>query len=191
MTDISYRLFLVFSWLASFIGFFCFLPIIAFACLLVYFEDKENPFFVQERVGRNRKLFKCYKVRSMKLSTPNVPSHTLVSDNITSVGKFIRKYKVDELPQLWNVVIGDMTLVGPRPCLASQYDVVKLREEAGVLEFFPGITGYSQVNSVDMSDVIKLVGFDKHYCNNRGFMFDLTILMKTVLGRGFNDPANN
>lgn len=127
--------------------------------------------------------FKLYKFRTMKTDTPNVATHLLKNPEkyITSIGKFLRKSSLDELPQLINILKGDMTYVGPRPALYNQYDLIHLRTKAGVHRLLPGVTGWAQINGRDAISIKEKVKYDKYYLNNRSVKFDLKIVFLTVL----------
>ena len=131
--------------------------------LLIYtigLFDTGSPLFLQERVGRNKKPFMLVKFRSMKVDTASVASHLASSASITKLGGFLRKTKLDELPQLWNVLKGDMSLVGPRPNLFNQPELIAERDRLGVFDVRPGITGLAQVNNIDMSTPVLLAETD-------------------------------
>lgn len=143
--------------------------------------------FAQERVGRRGAVFTCYKFRTMHVGTRQAATHELTQASVTSVGHGLRRTKLDELPQLWNLLKGEMTLVGPRPCLPSQTELIEIRKSAGVLELRPGITGLAQVNGIDMSLPLDLVVYDQRYLAMQGLIFDLKVLAFTLLGRGGGD----
>lgn len=113
--------------------------------------DTGSPLFVQSRVGRYGKVFKLIKFRSMKIEAPSLPTHLVDTKYISSFGSILRKSKLDELPQLWNVLIGDMSLVGPRPCLPSQKELINERQTRGIYDFRPGVTGLAQIMGINMS----------------------------------------
>ena len=125
-------------------------PLILFVLVLGWF-DTRSPLFRQERVGRNRRPFVLIKFRTMRLNTAEVATHLADASAITPLGRFLRRSKLDELPQLWNVLKGDMSLVGPRPCIFNQEDVIHERAVRGVLEALPGITGLAQIQKIDTS----------------------------------------
>lgn len=125
-------------------------PILVMIFIICYLDTK-SPIFRQERVGRNKVPFTLVKFRTMTLGTASVASHLACSSSVTRIGGFLRKTKLDELPQLWNVLIGEMSLVGPRPGLFNQEELFKARDLRGVFDVRPGITGLAQVNDVDMS----------------------------------------
>ncbi len=139
--------------------------------------------FAQERVGRDGAIFTCYKFRTMKQGTVQAGTHEVSGDAITPLGRFLRRTKLDELPQLWNVLTGEMSFVGPRPCLPSQTTLIDEREKRGVLSLRPGITGLAQINDIDMSDPLRLAEKDAEYLRARSFGLDLSILFRTVFQR--------
>ena len=135
------------------------------------------------RVGRNNIIFKMPKFRSMQLGTPAVATHLLsdASSHLTPIGSFLRKSSLDELPQLWSILVGDMSFVGPRPALFNQYDLIDLRTQAGVHALTPGLTGWAQVNGRDELPIPKKVELDAEYLKRQGFWFDIKILWLTFL----------
>jgi O-antigen biosynthesis protein WbqP len=143
-----------------------------------------------KRVGRNNRLFLMPKFRTMRIDTPQVATHLLDDPDqwLTPPGAFLRKTSLDELPQLWSVLVGDMSLVGPRPALFNQDDLVALRTQAGVEALRPGVTGWAQINGRDELAIPDKVALDAEYLRRQGFWFDLSILVRTVLpvatGRG-------
>lgn len=149
--------------------------------------DTGSPVFKQERVGRNKVPFILVKFRTMHLETPSVASHMSSRSSITKLGRFLRKTKLDELPQLWNVLKGDMSLVGPRPGLFNQVELTRAREVNGVYGVRPGITGKGQVNNVDMSTPELLADLDaKMICEMNVLVYFKYIVM-TVSGKGSGD----
>ena len=149
-----------------------------------------SPFFVQQRVGRGQKIFTLLKLRSLPIGTPSVPTHLVGNLKLTPFGNFLRRTKLDEIPQLWNVLTGDMSLVGPRPCLPNQQELIVAREKLGVFEVRPGITGLAQVNKIDMSTPQMLAETDKKLIATLNLKNYFRYLMLTVLGRGFGDRIN-
>src|SRR6195952_5991460 len=129
---------------------FC-LPILLIVIIAIRLESPGPAIFRQVRVGKNGRPFTCYKLRTMYSGTATLPTHEVQASSVTVLGEYLRRFKIDELPQLCNVLIGDMSLVGPRPCLPSQTALVEARRQLGVFEVRPGITGLAQVNGVDMS----------------------------------------
>ncbi len=138
-------------------------------------------------MGRHGQPFTCYKLRTMRQGTANVATHEMSSSAVTSLGESLRRYKLDELPQLWNVLRGDMSFVGPRPCLPVQREVIAEREKRGVLALRPGITGLAQVNDIDMSTPVRLAEADAEYLATRSFVGDLVLILRTVTGSGQGD----
>jgi O-antigen biosynthesis protein WbqP len=143
-----------------------------------------------DRIGRHNHIFRMPKFRTMRTDTPQLPTHLLQDSQayVTSVGRFLRASSLDELPQLWSVLKGDLTLVGPRPALFNQDDLVELRTRAGVHLLVPGITGWAQINGRDDLPIPVKVEYDTEYLRRRGFWFDLKILLltfaKVVRGEG-------
>jgi O-antigen biosynthesis protein WbqP len=135
-----------------------------------------------KRVGKDNKFFLMPKFRSMKINTPQLATHLLTNaqDHLTPIGNFIRKTSLDELPQLWSVLVGDMSFVGPRPALFNQEDLIKLRTELGVSRLRPGITGWAQVNGRDELPIPVKVEFDNYYLKNSSMALDLKIIFLTA-----------
>lgn len=171
-----------FDLLAAGVGLVPALPVIAVLVLMIRAESDGPGIFSQQRVGRNGHPFRLYKLRTMKAGTGDVPTHHAASAQITALGRTLRRLKLDELPQLWNVVRGEMSLVGPRPCLPSQVELIEARQRRGVLALRPGITGLAQIQGVDMADPEKLATIDQTYLQNRSFAGDISILLRTVMG---------
>lgn len=140
-------------------------------------------FFKQQRIGKNRKLFMIYKFRSMRIDTPDVPTHLLDNPNqwITSVGKILRKSSLDELPQLLNIIKGDMSIIGPRPALWSQEDLIFERDRYGVNTIYPGLTGLSQVSGRDKLTVAEKAKLDGEYVKLLSFSEDIKIFFQTII----------
>ena len=149
--------------------------------------DTGSPVFRQERVGRNGKSFILVKFRTMRKDTASVASHLASTSSITRFGHFLRRTKLDELPQLWNVLKGEMSLVGPRPCLFSQKDLIAEREQRGVLNARPGITGLAQINDIDMSTPRLLAETDAKMLSGMSIKTYFYYIVMTVLGRGAGD----
>jgi O-antigen biosynthesis protein WbqP len=158
-----------------------FLPIIIIIILLIIIEDGLPFFFIQKRIGINYTFFNIYKFRSMKKNSPNVPTHLLINSNkyILKIGKFIRQTSIDEIPNLINIIKGEMTFVGPRPALFNQEDLMTLRVATGVDKLKPGITGWAQINGRDDISIEKKVQLEKEYMNKRSIFFDIEIIIKT------------
>jgi O-antigen biosynthesis protein WbqP len=136
-----------------------------------------------DRVGRHNRIFKMPKFRSMRIDTPAVATHLLDNPTqwLTPIGSFLRKSSLDELPQLWSILKGDMSFVGPRPALFNQNDLILLRTEKGVDQLLPGLTGWAQVNGRDEIPIPQKVEFDAQYLARKSFLLDLKILWMTVL----------
>ena len=136
-----------------------------------------------DRVGRHNKLFKMPKFRTMQVGTPTVATHLLTDarSHLTPIGTFLRKSSLDELPQLWSILAGDMSFVGPRPALFNQQDLINLRTEQGVHDLVPGLTGWAQVNGRDELPIPQKVELDAEYLKRQGFLFDVMILWMTFL----------
>ncbi len=156
---------------------------------VVALETRATPLFRQRRVGRGERPFTLLKLRTMRADTPDGASHDIGAATITRSGRLLRRTKIDELPQLWNVLTGDMSLVGPRPCLPSQTELVAERRALGVDALRPGITGPAQVVGLDMSDPPRLARVDATYLGRWSLRHDLTLLVQTALGRGSGDAA--
>lgn len=135
-----------------------------------------------ERVGRNNMIFKMPKFRSMRVGTPVVATHLLADarSHLTPIGSFLRKSSLDELPQLWSILIGDMSFVGPRPALFNQHDLIELRKKYGVDTLSPGLTGWAQINGRDELPIPAKVALDREYLQRRSLAFDLLILWRTL-----------
>jgi O-antigen biosynthesis protein WbqP len=164
-------------------------PIMLIVALLIKLTSPGPALFVQARVGRFEKTFTCLKFRTMIFGVPNVSSHEVGSNWITPLGRVLRVTKVDELPQLINVVRGEMSMVGPRPCLPSQVEVIQERRLVDVFAIRPGITGIAQLSGIDMSDPGALAKADRVYMDKQSFFGDLKILIKTAFGLGSGDAA--
>lgn len=155
--------------------------------LIVGWFDTGTPLFRQTRVGRHQRPFTLVKLRTMRPDTQSVATHLADATAITSFGRFLRRTKLDELPQLWNVVKGEMSLVGPRPCLFSQTELIQERERRGVFKARPGITGLAQVKGIDMSTPAKLAETDATVLQNLTVRQYLRYIALTILGRGKGD----
>lgn len=170
----------------SFFGLLLGFPILLLIYIIGLF-DTGAPLFRQERVGRNRTPFILVKFRTMSVDTASVASHLASSASITKVGGFLRKTKLDELPQLWNVLKGDMSLVGPRPNLFNQHDLIEARDKLGVYKVRPGITGLAQINGIDMSMPKRLAETDADMLQTMSLRKYFLYIMQTVLGKGSGD----
>ncbi|MEN3794467.1 sugar transferase [Fulvimarina sp. MAC3] len=161
--------------------------LIALLVFLIKRESEGDGLFRQTRVGYRGKPFLCYKLRTMKRETPAGASHDTPATFVTPLGAKLRRYKLDELPQLWNVLKGEMSLVGPRPCLPMQTLLVTAREKNGAFDVRPGITGRAQVAGIDMSEPERLAEIDGAYARERTFGEDLKLILATVFGSGRGD----
>jgi len=160
-----------------------FIPVIISVFLAVRLTSKGNALYWSDRVGKNNKIFKMPKFRSMKIDTPAVATHKLADPKsvLTPIGGFLRKTSLDELPQLWSIIKGDMSIVGPRPALFNQDDLIALRTEKGVHKLTPGLTGWAQVNGRDELPIPQKVQLDVEYLQKQSFFFDLQIIWLTFL----------
>lgn len=180
----------LFDFVFSFFGIVFLFPI-AVVLYIIGLFDTGSPIFVQQRVGKNKKPFNLLKFRTMSVGTKSVASHLASTSSITKFGSFLRTSKLDELPQLINVLVGDMSLVGPRPNLFNQTELIEEREKKGVYNVRPGITGLSQINEIDMSTPKKLAQKDaemiKNYTLSKYFLY----ILATVTGKGQGDRVVN
>ncbi|MBL4280052.1 sugar transferase [Vibrio fluvialis] len=170
----------------SLLGILCLWPVFIVICILGYF-DTGSPVFCQTRVGRNQQPFTLIKFRTMPVDTQSVATHLVGASSVTRLGAFLRKTKLDELPQLINVFKGEMSLVGPRPCLFNQHDVIEARQARQVFAVRPGITGLSQVNEIDMSTPDKLAEWDAAMIRTMSLKNYFMYIVQTVLGKGAGD----
>ena len=156
-------------------------PLFLIVALVILIEDGFPVFFTQKRVGINYAFFKIYKFRSMKKNTPNVATHLLDNPDhyLLKIGKFIRNTSLDELPNLINIIKGDMVFVGPRPALYNQDDLMEFRVATGVSKLKPGITGWAQINGRDELSIADKVKFEQEYMYKKSVLFDIEIIIKT------------
>ena len=156
-------------------------PLFIIVSLFIAIEDGFPVLFYQKRIGINLTFFKIYKFRSMKKNTPNVATHLLINpdQHLLKIGKFIRKTSLDELPNLINIIKGEMVFVGPRPALFNQDDLMEFRVANGVSKLKPGITGWAQINGRDEISVAQKVQLEQEYLYKKSFLFDIEILIKT------------
>jgi O-antigen biosynthesis protein WbqP len=167
---------------------FLLLPLIVFTAIAVRLTSKGPALYWSDRVGRNNQIFKMPKFRSMRVDTPAVATHLLTNPGayLTPIGSFIRRSSLDELPQIWSILIGDMSLVGPRPALFNQTDLIELRTQKGVHTLLPGLTGWAQINGRDELPIPEKVRLDTEYLEQQSLLFDLKIMLltaKKVIGR--------
>jgi O-antigen biosynthesis protein WbqP len=167
--------------ICGFLVLICLSPIFIIVGGIIFFEDGFPVFFKQKRVGVDYSFFKIYKFRSMKKHTPNVATHLLDNPDqyLLNVGGLLRKLSLDELPNLINIIKGDMVFVGPRPALYNQDDLMALRIAAGVDKLKPGITGWAQVNGRDELELEEKVRYEKEYVDHKSFIFDMKIIVRT------------
>jgi len=166
-------------------------PLLAVIALAVRLDSPGPIFFVQTRLGLREKPFQLVKFRTMRLGTPETATHMISKNAVTRVGVFLRRTKLDELPQLINVLRGDMSFVGPRPCLPSQRDLIDERRKRGVFSVRPGVTGLAQVAGIDMSEPERLAKVDALYIGRQSLLHDIMIVMRTLIGRGQGDPTRH
>lgn len=168
--------------LALFAALIFALPFLAMA-IAVKLTSTGSILYWSDRVGRNNKIFKMAKFRTMRIDTPAVATHLLPDPKqfLTPIGSFLRKSSLDELPQLWSILKGDMSFVGPRPALFNQDDLIALRTQYGVNKLIPGLTGWAQINGRDELPIPAKVKLDLEYMNNQSIFFDFKIIFLTVL----------
>ncbi len=176
----------IFDILFAFFGLLILSPII-FIILIIGFFDTGSPLFRQERVGVNQKPFQLLKFRSMHVNTQAVATHLVQVSAITKCGSFLRKSKLDELPQLFNVLMGDMSFVGPRPNLLNQIELIEERAKKGVYSIRPGITGLAQIHKIDMSTPRRLAETDAKMIDHLNLWYYFKYIFLTVFGKGFGD----
>lgn len=163
-------------------AFLFLLPVFFVIGILIKIESRGPVFFIQKRCGVDGAMFNIYKFRSMKIDTPDLPTDRLTNPEryTTGVGRFLRKTSLDELPQLINIIKGDMSFVGPRPALYNQYQLIGIRQQLGINSIKPGLTGYAQIMGRDFISDEQKVAYDKHYLENMSFAFDMQILFLTI-----------
>lgn len=152
--------------------------------IAIKIDDPGPAFFTQKRVGINKTHFKLHKFRSMKMSTPHdVPTHQLDNPEqyITKVGKFLRKSSLDELPQIWDIFVGKMSIIGPRPALWNQYDLIEERDKYGANDVMPGLTGWAQINGRDELEIPVKAKLDGEYVEKLSFLFDFKCFMLSIV----------
>ena len=178
----------IFDILFSLIGLVVGIPVLLLIWTVGFF-DTGSPIFRQERVGRNMKSFTLFKFRTMSRDTASVASHLASSSSITSFGRFLRKTKLDELPQLWNVLKGDMSLVGPRPNLFNQAELIHARDGLDVYSVRPGITGLAQITDIDMSTPELLAKTDAEMISTMSVVNYFKYIFLTFAGKGQGDQV--
>ncbi len=156
-------------------------PIGLLVCLIIWVDIKDNPIHFSKRVGQNNKLFYMPKLKTMNRNAPQIATDLIDEKKfITWSGRFLRKYSIDELPQLFSVLMGDMKIVGPRPALFNQYQLIKKRNEKGIEILKPGITGWAQINGRDKVSIEEKVKLDEYYMLNKSIFFDIKIIFLTI-----------
>lgn len=161
-------------------------------CMVVVWITSPGPVILRQvRIGRHEKPFVCLKLRTMYADTPQLPSHKLPASAVTPAGRWMRRLKLDELPQLWNVVRGDMSFVGPRPSLPSQTQLIMARRERGLYALRPGITGVAQVAGIDMSDPVRLADAEAVYLKTMSLALDLRLIFASIIGAGRGDRVRS
>lgn len=180
----------MFDVLLSLLGLFLTTPLIILILVLGYFENG-SPIFQQKRLGQHKRKFMLIKFRTMPVDTPSVASHLVSEVCLTPFGRFLRKTKLDELPQLWNVLAGDMSLVGPRPNLYNQAELIREREQRGVYDVRPGITGLAQIKRVDMSRPRLLAKIDAKMIAVMSPINYFNYIFLTIAGKGRGDSLRN
>jgi len=159
--------------------------------LFLSISQNGSPIYIQDRLGRKMKIFKIIKFRTMRIETPSMPTHKITSQSITHTGKILRKFKLDEIPQLFNVLVGQMSFVGPRPCLESQQELINLRKEVGLYNFRPGITGLAQIKRIDMSNPQLLVKYEIEMMKVMNPYNYFKYIIYTLIGYGVGDNHKN
>lgn len=173
--------------MAGLAGLIVLAPLIAGLALAIRMTSSGGALFLQERIGRLERPFVCYKLRTMRIGTASAGTHEISPSAVTACGRFIRRFKLDELPQLWNVVRGDMSLVGPRPGLPTQLALIEARREHDVYRVRPGITGPGQVAGVDMSEPVRLAALDATFSSQPTIAKYLWCMVLTLSGKGQGD----
>lgn len=173
----------IFDFIMSLLAIIVFLPIIIIISVIIKLTSSGPIFFKQRRIGKDNIEFNILKFRTMRIDTPNVATHLLENPEqwITPIGKFLRKTSLDELPQLINIIKGDMSIVGPRPALYNQEDLKEMRTEYGIEKLVPGLTGWAQINGRDELELEDKVALDKEYLEKKNILFDVKIIFKTLL----------
>ena len=168
-------------------------PLFLIVVLVILIEDGSPVFFTQRRVGINYTFFYIFKFRSMKKNTPNIATHLLINPDqyLLKIGKFIRKTSLDELPNLINIIKGEMVFVGPRPALYNQDDLMQFRVATGVSKLKPGITGWAQINGRDEISIAQKVQLEQEYLYKKSFLFDVEIIIKTFTNVLFSKEVSH
>ena len=172
------------DFLLSLLGIIVLSPLLIILVVAIKIDSKGPVIFTQKRVGKNKKLFNIYKFRTMKIDTPKeMPTHLLENPDffITKVGKFLRKTSLDELPQLFNILKGDMAVIGPRPALWNQDDLIEERDKYGANDIRPGLTGWAQINGRDELEIDYKAQLDGHYVERESFSMDVKCFFGTIV----------
>ena len=174
----------VMDFILSLIGIIILSPIFMILAIIIKLDSEGPVFFRQKRVGKNKEYFQILKFRTMRTDAPkDMPTHMLENPDafVTAVGKFLRRTSLDELPQIINILKGDMSIVGPRPALWNQYDLIAERDKYGANDIIPGLTGWAQINGRDELPIVVKAKYDGEYVEKTGFIFDTKIFLKTIL----------
>src|SRR5690554_1548708 len=174
----------IMDFLMSLVGLIILLPFFIIIIVAIKLNSRGPILFKQKRVGKNKKHFNIYKFRTMRIDTPkDTPTHMLENPEqwITGVGKFLRKTSLDELPQIINIIKGDMSIVGPRPALWNQYDLIEERDKYGANDIYPGLTGYAQIKGRDELPIEQKAELDGYYTKNIGFWLDVKVFFGTIV----------
>lgn len=172
------------DFLLSLLGIIIFSPVFLILCIAIKLDSKGPIIFMQKRVGKNKEHFHIYKFRTMKIDTPKeMPTHLLENPDffITKVGKFLRKTSLDELPQLFNIIKGDMAVIGPRPALWNQYDLIEERDKYGANDIRPGLTGLAQISGRDELEILVKARLDGEYKAKISFLMDTKCFLGTII----------
>lgn len=170
----------ILDFIFSLISLIIILPLLLFVTIILFFETG-SPLFLQKRVGIHLKAFKLLKFRTMKIGTLSLGTHLVKKKNVTFIGQFLRKFKIDELPQLWNVLIGDMSFVGPRPCLFNQRRLINERKKRRIFKFRPGITGLAQISNITMATPRLLAKTDSIMLRKINLYLYFYYILNTIL----------
>ncbi|APB31743.1 sugar transferase [Vagococcus teuberi] len=174
----------IIDFILSLVGIIVLSPLLLILVIAIKVDSKGPVVFTQKRVGKNKKLFSIYKFRTMKIDTPKeMPTHLLKNPDefITRVGKFLRKTSLDELPQLFNILKGDMAIIGPRPALWNQEDLIEERDKYGANDIRPGLTGWAQINGRDELEIDIKASLDRYYVEHESFWMDVKCFFGTIV----------
>jgi len=172
----------IFDLITAVLLLICLTPLLLLIAVIIKLTSTGPVLYWSDRVGKDNKIFKMCKFRTMRVDAPAVATHLFKDANqyLTSVGPFLRKFSLDELPQLYNIIRSDMSFVGPRPALFNQYDLIELRASKNIHKLIPGVTGWAQINGRDDLPIPEKTKFDEYYLINRSFFLDIKILFITV-----------